>query len=114
MAEGAPRTPGAAGPFADGEPQPARREPLRVVVPDHQPRRLGLHGLAAGPQELAQERGNVRGGSVRPSPGGAQLPPEGAVPIPTPGLRVATPRFGRGTPHLARDHLFQLEPPESL
>src|SRR5262245_38386962 len=57
VAEGLLRTSGAARLLADAEPQPARRESLRVVVPDHQPRRLGLHDLAAGPQELAQEPG---------------------------------------------------------
>src|SRR5438874_12742775 len=114
MAEGSLRTAGTPGPFADAESQPARCESLRIVVLDHQPRRLRLHDLAAGPQELAQKPGKVWRGSVRPTPGGAQLPPVGTVPIPLLRLRIAGPRFGRGAFHLAGDHLFQLEPPESL
>src|SRR5208337_3339031 len=114
MAEGSLRTSGTPGPFADAESQPTRCESLRIVVLDHQPRRLWLHDLAACPHELAQKPGKVRRGSVRPSPGGAQLPPVGTVPIPLLGLRIAAPRFGRGAFHLAGDHLFQLEPSKSL
>src|SRR4051812_10820847 len=114
MAEGLLRTSGTAGLLANGKSQPSERESLWIVVLDHQPLRLGLHCPAADPQELAQEQGNVRRGSVRSSPGGAQLPPVGAVPVPLPGPRIAAPRLGRGALHLAWDHLFQLEPSESL
>src|SRR3712207_6294065 len=83
-----------------------------MVIPDHQPGRLGLDDAAAGPQELAEELADIRRGGVGPSPGGAQLPPIRTVPIPLLGLWISAPRFGRGAFHLARDHLFQLEPPE--
>src|SRR5262249_39712963 len=114
MAEGPLRTAGTPGAFADAEPQTTRCEALRIVVLDHPPCCLGLDDLAAGPQELAQKLGGVRRRSVRPSPGGAQLPPVGTVPVPLPGLRIAAPRFGRRTFHLAGNHLFQFEPSESL
>jgi len=100
MAEGLRGTSRTAGPRADTEPQAARREPLRIVVPDHQPGRLGPHDLAACPQELAQEPGKVGRGSVRPAPGGAQPPPVGTVPVPIHGFRIAAPRFGRGASRL--------------
>src|SRR5437879_2395851 len=114
MAEGLPRTSGTAGLLANPKSQPAWCQARRIVVLDHQPSRLGLNHLAAGPHELAQKPGDIRRGSVRSSPGSAQLPPVRTVPIPLLGLWIATPRFGRGTLHLARDHLLQLEPPESL
>src|SRR5690242_14652025 len=114
MAEGSLGTSGTAGPFANTKSQPSRYESRRIVVFDHQPRRLGLDDPAARPQELAQKQGKVRRGSVSSSPGSAQLPPVGTVPIPLPGLRIPAPRFGRGAFHLARNHLIQLEPSESL
>src|ERR1700716_1808419 len=114
MAEGLPRTTGTAGLLANSKSQPSLCESRRIVVLDHQPSRLGLNDFAAGPQELAQKPGDIRRGSVRSSPRSAQLPPVGTVPIPLLGLRIAAPRFGRGTFHLARDHLFPLEPSESL
>src|SRR3989442_3929492 len=100
MAEGALRTSGTAGLLANAKSQPARCESRRIVVLDHQRRRLGLDDFAAGPHELTQKPGNVRRGSVRSSPGSAQLPPVGTVPIPLLGLRIAAPRFGRGAFHL--------------
>src|SRR2546422_11213863 len=101
MAEGVLRTPGTPGPLADAESQPARGESLRIVILDHQPGGLRLHNLAARPEELAQERGQVRRGSVRTTPGGTQLPPVRTIPVPLPGLRITGPRFGRGTVRLA-------------
>src|SRR3954470_869641 len=114
MAEGLPRASGAAGLFANAESQTSRCESHRIVVLDHQPSRLGLNDSAAGPHELAEKPGDIRRGSVRSSPRSAQLPPVGTVPIPLSCLRITAPRFGRGSFHLARDHLFQLEPSESL
>src|SRR5438128_94610 len=114
MAEGSLRTTGTAELFANAKSQPSRCESRRIVVLDHQPRRFGLNNFAAGPHELTQKPGNVRRGSVRSSPRSAQLPPVRTVPIPLLGLRITAPRFGRGAFHLARDHLFQLEPSESL
>src|ERR1700752_5200906 len=114
MAEGLVRTPGTAGPLADGESQPARRESLRIVILDHQPGGFRLHNLAACPEELAQERGHVRRGSVRTTPGRTQLPPVRTVPVPPFGLRVTGPRFRRGPVTLAGNHLVQFEAPESL
>src|SRR5262245_54480462 len=106
MAKGALGTAGTAGPFADGESQPARCDAGRVMVCDHQPCRLGSDRFAARPEELTQEDGDVRRGGVRPAPGGAEVPPIGAVPVPVLGLWVAAPRLGRGALLLARDHLF--------
>src|SRR5437879_6574021 len=114
MAEGLLRTPGTAGLFANAKAQPSRCEALRVVVLGHQPRRLGLNDFSAGSQELPQKLGKVRRGSVSSSPGSPKLPPVGTVPIPFLGLRIAASRFGRGAFLLARDHLLQLEPSESL
>ena len=74
----------------------------------------GLTTLPRAPMNSPRNLATIRRGSVRSSPGSAQLPPVGTVPIPLLGLRIAAPRFGRGTFHLARDHLFQLEPSESL
>src|SRR5262249_4519704 len=105
---------GTAGLFAHAKSQPARCQFLRVVVLDHPPRRLWLNNFAARSQELTKKLGNVRRGSVRSSPGSAQLPPVGTVPIPLLGLGIAAPRFRRGAFHLAPDHLFQLEPSQSL
>src|SRR5579872_5843559 len=107
-AAGTPRS------LADGKSKTSLRDSLRVVILDHQSRCLRLNGLTASPHELAQNPGNVRCGSVRSSPRSAQLPPVGAVPIPFLGFWIATPRFRRGTFHLARDHFIQLEPSESL
>src|SRR5258708_17393826 len=108
MAEGLPRTSGTAGLLANAKSQATRRESRRIVVLDHQPSRLGLNDFAAGPQELTQKPGKIRRGSLRSSPGSAQLPPVGTVPIPLLGLRSAAPRFARGTLHLSRDQLFPL------
>src|SRR5260370_36416639 len=101
MAEGLLRTSGTAGLLANAKSQPSRCESRRIVVLDHQPRGLGLNDFAAGPHEFAQKLGNVRRGSVRSSPGSAQPPPVGTVPIQLLGLRIAAPRFGRGAFHLA-------------
>src|SRR5262245_46380257 len=114
MPKGPRRTVGAARLLAHSESQPTRREPRRVLVPGHQPGRLRLDDLTVGPQELAQEPGDIGCRGVGPTPGGAQLPPVRAVPVPLPRMRVAAPRFGRGTLHLARDHLIQLVSPQSL
>src|SRR5262249_40464721 len=114
MAEGPLRTAGTPGAFADAEPQTTRSEALRIVVLDHPPCCLGLDDRAARPQELAQKPGDVRRRSVRASPGSAQLPPVGTVPVPLPGLRIAAPRFRRRAFHLAGNHLFQFELSESL
>src|SRR6266478_8007770 len=114
MAEGLLRTSGTTGPFTNAKSQPSLCESRRIVVLDHQPRRLGLNDFAVGPHEPTQKPGKVRRGGVRSSPGSAQLPPVGTVPIPLLGLRIAAPRFWRGAFHLAGDHLFQLEPSESL
>src|SRR5207245_6324421 len=114
MAKGLLRTSGTTGRFANAKSQPSRCEPRRIVVLDHSPRRFGPNNFAAGPHELTQKLGNVRRGSVRSSPRSAQLPPVGTVPIPLLGLQITAPRFGRGPFHLARNHLFQLEPSESL
>src|SRR6185437_6423196 len=114
MAEGSLRTSRTAGLLANAKSQPSWCESLRIVVLDHQPRRFGLDGFAARRQELAQKPANVWRGSVRSSPGSAQLSPVGTVPIPLLGLRIAAPRFGRGTFHLTQDHFFPLEPSESL
>src|SRR5437016_14003346 len=101
MAEGSLRTSRTARLFANAKSQSSRCESRRIVVLDHQPRRLGLDDFAAGLHEFAQKLGNVRRGSVRSSPGSAQLPPVETVPIPVLGLRIAAPRFGRGAFHLA-------------
>src|SRR5882724_6478930 len=114
MAKGPLKASETAGFFANGKSQPSLYESCGIVVLGHQPRRLGLNDFAARPHELTQKPGNVWRRSVRASPRSAQLPPVGTVPIPIFGFRIATPRFGRGAFHLARDHIFQLEPPESL
>src|SRR5579862_189370 len=114
VAEGLFRTSGTTSFLTDGETQAARSESLRVVILDHQLGRLGLDGFAARPQKLTQKPREVRRGGVRPSPRSAQLSPVGTVPVPLLRLRIAAPCFGRGTFHLADNHLFQLELSESL
>ena len=74
VAEGSLRTAGTPGSLADAKTQPARRESLRIVVLDHQPRRLGLHDLAAGPQELTPENRAMSGAWTR------AFPPQSAAP----------------------------------
>src|SRR5262245_7757726 len=101
MTEGLLRTSGAAGRFANAKSKPPRCEFRWIVVLDHQARRLGLDSFAAGPHELTKKPANVRRGSMRSSPGNAQLPPVGTVPIPLLGLRITAPRFGRRAFHLA-------------
>src|SRR5262245_35472096 len=106
MPEGALRTAGTAGRLTHSKSQPARRESCWIVVFDHQPRRLRLNDLAASSEKFAQKLRHVRGGSVCSSPGRAELPPVGTVPIPLLGLRVATPGLGRSAFRLACDHVF--------
>src|SRR5262245_16965594 len=106
MTEGSLRTSGTAGSFADAKSQSARGKSCWIVVLDHQPGGLRLHDLAADPQELSQKCGHVRRGSVGASPGSTQLPPVRTVPVPLLCLRIAPPRFGCSTFHLAGYHLF--------
>ena len=95
MPEGAVGASGAARADSHVEPQPARLDAGRIVVPHHQPGGLRFHGPASLLEKLGQERGDIGRRRMGSAPGRTQASPIRAVPVPFLGAGVAAARFYR-------------------